>query len=215
MLQVSNVSKSFGDNLVFEKVSFTLNRGERVGLVGPNGCGKTTLLKIILGELEPDSGSAWLSPAEVRVGYLAQALEYEPGQTVGEVMKAAVAGLAEAEQRLEVLSARMATAQGEELQQLMASYDRALVAFEQLGGYGVQARSEMVLAGLELRDLDEDTPVEILWPGCSSLIPICSCWTSRPTTSTWKRWSGWRVSCRASAVRCSSCRTTGPSWTAR
>ena len=57
MLTVSNVSKSFGDNLIFEEVSFVLNAGDRVGLMGPNGCGKTTLLKIILGELPPDGGS--------------------------------------------------------------------------------------------------------------------------------------------------------------
>ena len=66
MLQVSNLSKSFGDNLIFEKVSFTVNRGQRVALIGPNGCGKTTLLKIILGQIRPDAGSAWLSPASVR-----------------------------------------------------------------------------------------------------------------------------------------------------
>ena len=65
MLQVSNVSKSFGDNLILDRVSFTVNPGERAGLIGANGCGKTTLLKIILGELQPDSGSAWLSPADL------------------------------------------------------------------------------------------------------------------------------------------------------
>lgn len=57
MLQVSNVSKSFSDNLVFERVSFTLNYDERVGLVDPSGFGKTTLLKTVLGELAPDTSS--------------------------------------------------------------------------------------------------------------------------------------------------------------
>jgi ATPase subunit of ABC transporter with duplicated ATPase domains len=108
VLQVSNASKSFGDNTLFERVSFTLNRGERVGLIGPNGCGKTTLFRIILGEIQPDTGSVRLSPGDVQAGYLAQALEYQPGQTVGHVMKDAIAGLAGAEQRLEDLSARMA-----------------------------------------------------------------------------------------------------------
>jgi len=101
MLQASNLSKAFGDNLIFEGVSFTLNRGERVGLVGPNGCGKTTLLQIILGALPADTGSAWCSPADVRIGYLAQALEYEPGMTVGHAVAAAIAGLTQAERRLE------------------------------------------------------------------------------------------------------------------
>ena len=74
MLQASNISKSFGDNLLFEKVSFAINPGERVGLIGPNGFGKTTLIKIILGEVRPDTGSARLSPADLRAAYLAQAL---------------------------------------------------------------------------------------------------------------------------------------------
>lgn len=165
MLSVSNVGKSFGDNLLFEKVSFTVNRGQCAGLVGPNGSGKTTLLKIILGEVAPDAGSAWLSPGDARTGYLAQALEYAPGETVGAVLKVAVAGLTEAERRLEVASAQMATATGDDLERLMIEYDAALEAFERLGGYRQQARGDAVLDGLELRYLDQDTPVDILSGG--------------------------------------------------
>jgi ATP-binding cassette subfamily F protein 3 len=165
MLQVSNLSKSFGDNLIFERVSFTLNRGERVGLVGPNGCGKTTLLQIILGELQPDTGSARCSPATVRFGYLAQALEYKAGQTVGQVTKAAIAGLMEAERRLERLSAQMATAQGQDLEQLLLEYDQALDACERLGAYDIEARTAAILDGLDLRDLDQQAPVDNLSGG--------------------------------------------------
>ena len=165
MLQVSNVSKSYGDNLLFEKVSFAINAGERVGLVGPNGCGKTTLLKIVMGQVRPDTGSARLSPASVQVGYLAQALEYEPGQIVGQVLRAAVAGLLEAEHRLERISVRMATVQGDALQHLMADYDRALDDLERLGGYGIESRSAAVLDSLDLGDLDQDRPVDILSGG--------------------------------------------------
>ncbi|HSJ56145.1 MAG TPA: ABC-F family ATP-binding cassette domain-containing protein [Anaerolineae bacterium] len=165
MLSVSNVAKSFGDNLLFEKVSFTVNRGECAGLVGPNGCGKTTLLKIILGEVKPDAGSVRLSPGDARAGYLAQALEYTAGQTVGDVLKAAVAGLAEAERRLERAAERMASASGNGLERLMAEYDAALEAFERLGGYRQQARGDEVLDGLELRHLDQETPVDILSGG--------------------------------------------------
>jgi ATP-binding cassette subfamily F protein 3 len=180
MLQVSNVSKSFGDNLIFERVSFTVNRGERVGLVGPNGCGKTTLLKIILGEIQPDTGSAGLSPAHVRVGYLAQALEYEPGQTVSQVMKAAIAGLSETERHLEGLSGRMATAHGKELQQLMAEYDQALEAFERLGGYRIESRTDAVLDGLDLRALDQETPVDILSGGQKTRLGLARLLLSGP-----------------------------------
>ncbi len=165
MLQVSNLSKSFGDNLIFERVSFTLNRGERVGLVGPNGCGKTTLLQIVLGELRPDTGSTSCSPASVRIGYLAQALEYEPGQTVGQVVKAAIAGLTQAERRLERLTAQMATAKGPELERLLAEYDRALDACERLGAYSVEARTAAILDGLDLHHLDQQAPVDNLSGG--------------------------------------------------
>ena len=180
MLQVSNVSKSFGDNLLFEKVSFTINPGERAGLIGPNGCGKTTLIKIILGEIHPDTGSARLSPADLRVAYLAQALEYEPGQTVGQMAKGAIAGLLEAEKRLETVSAQMATVLNEDLEQLMAEYDQALAAFERLGGYSIESRTSAVLGGLDLLDLDQDTPVDILSGGQKTRLGLARLLLSSP-----------------------------------
>ena len=165
MLQVSNVSKTFGDNLVLKKVSFSVGAGERVGLIGPNGCGKTTLLKIIAGELEPDMGSAWLAPTSLRVGYLAQALEYCAGQTVGQVLKEAMDGLAAAERELGQLAQAMAAAQGEALEQLLLDYDHALGAFERLGGYSAGARADAVLEGLGLQTIDQATLVDILSGG--------------------------------------------------
>ena len=99
MLQVSNIRKSFAGEVILDAISLTVNRGERVGLIGPNGCGKTTLLRIILGQEPPDSGSVRLGPGDVRIGYLAQALEYAPDATIDLIIKQAVAGLTNAEQR--------------------------------------------------------------------------------------------------------------------
>jgi ATP-binding cassette subfamily F protein 3 len=149
-------------------------------LVGPNGCGKTTLLKILLGEISPDTGSAWLSPASVRVGYLAQSLEHEPNQTVVQVIKAAIAGLGEAEERLERVSAALATAQGEELDRLLAAYDRALDEVERLGGYSVESRAEAILEGLGLRDLNQDTPMDTLSGGEKTRLGLARLLLSRP-----------------------------------
>jgi ATP-binding cassette subfamily F protein 3 len=165
MLQVSGVSKSFCGDLLFEQASFTLNAGERVGLVGPNGCGKTTLLRIIVGQIPPDGGSISFSPPGLPVGYLAQALEFARGETVGQVLTATVAGLAEAERSLEAITTKMATAEGEAVPQLLAEYDRALAAYERLGGYGAAAHGEEVLDGLGLGGLAIETPVEVLSGG--------------------------------------------------
>ena len=70
MLQVNNVHKAYGDDVLLESVTLIVNKGERMGLVGPNGCGKTTLLKIIVGQETPDQGSVSFTPPDLRIGYL-------------------------------------------------------------------------------------------------------------------------------------------------
>ena len=165
MLQVSNIRKSFAGEVILDAVSFTVNRGERVGLIGPNGCGKTTLLRIILGQEPPDSGSVRLGPGDVQVGYLAQALEYAPDATIDLIIKQAVAGLTNAEQRVQTLAAAMGQAVGAELDLILTAYDQALTEFERLGGYAIEARINAILDGLGLHALDQATPVQILSGG--------------------------------------------------
>ena len=180
MLHISNLSKSFGDNLILDRVSFVLNRGERLGLVGPNGSGKTTLLKIIQGEMEPDSGGARLSPAGVRVGYLAQALESAPGGTVDGALKSAFAALAGSERRLEALLQDMSAADGDRLASLLDAYAQELDAFERQGGYDFQARADAVLRGLGLQGLDGAAPVAHLSGGQKTRLGLARLLLSEP-----------------------------------
>jgi ATP-binding cassette subfamily F protein 3 len=165
MLQVNNLSKAYGDDVILEDVSFVVNPGQRVGLVGPNGCGKTTLLRVIVGQEQPHRGSVRFSPADVTVGYLAQALEFEPGATVGDVMRQAVGGLREAERQVKALARQMAIAQGDALAHLMDEYAEALARFEAAGGYQVSHEVDAVLAGLGLEAVDQATPVATLSGG--------------------------------------------------
>jgi ATP-binding cassette subfamily F protein 3 len=165
MLQVSNLSKTYGDDVILEDVSFVVNPGQRAGLVGPNGCGKTTLLRIIVGQEQPDRGSVRPSPADVTVGYLTQALEFQPEATVGDVMRQAIEGLREAQRQVKALAQQMAMAQGDELARLMDEYAEALARFEAAGGYGVSHEVDAVLAGLGLEAVDQATPVDTLSGG--------------------------------------------------
>ena len=82
MLQASNLTKSYPDKPLFEKANFVINAGDRVGLVGPNGCGKTTLLRLLIGAEQPDAGSVRRTVPNLRIGYLPQALTYAPDLTV-------------------------------------------------------------------------------------------------------------------------------------
>ena len=83
MLTANNITKSYGIETILKNVSFTLNAGERLGLVGPNGCGKTTLLRILTGQEKPDAGTVRMNPLYLRVGYLAQGFSFPPGETLG------------------------------------------------------------------------------------------------------------------------------------
>ena len=127
MLNVNNVYKAYGDEQILAGVSFDINRGDRLGLVGPNGCVKTTLLRIVVGDEEPDSGGVTITASGVHIGYLEQALTYADGATVGEVMLSQVN---EAEQEIERLAMDMSQATGERLEQLMADYAIALDRLE-------------------------------------------------------------------------------------
>ncbi len=166
MLSVSNVSKSFGDNLVLDSTDFILNAGDRVGLVGPNGCGKSTLLRIIVGEESPDTGSVHLSIPRSRLGYLPQALKHEPGATVGSTVSGSTYRTErEIADRLSDVAAQMTEATGTRLDNLECEYadlvDQLSDGARVLGDHEIMR----ILAGLGLNGLEPTTPVEHLSGG--------------------------------------------------
>ncbi len=182
MLAISGVSKQFPgtDEPVLTNITFTVNAGERVGLVGPNGCGKTTLLRIIQGELAPDSGSVQRIPASLRIGYLPQGLSVPDETPIEDVLFPTAAALRAAEAEVERLAEAMAAHPNGHLDGLIAEYGAALERLEHLTGQVNTGAHERILAGLSLDGLSLNTPVGTLSGGQKTRLGLAALLISQP-----------------------------------
>lgn len=116
LVSVNNLRKAFGVDEILTKVSFTIDRREKVALVGRNGTGKTTLLRILTGQYAPDNGSIHLSKG-AKIGYLKQESAVEGGRTVLQEAQAAYRNLLDLRERLAVLEAKLETASPDEIEE--------------------------------------------------------------------------------------------------
>jgi ATP-binding cassette subfamily F protein 3 len=181
MLHVFNISKSYGIEPVLADVSFVVNAGERVGLVGPNGCGKTTLLKIMAGLEETDRGSVRFDPPQLSVGYLAQALVFEEDETIRETLARATGEHRQAWREMQRYAELMANSAGSpDLPNLTEAYAEAEMRFEAAGGYELEARLEAVLTGLGLAEVPRELPVERLSGGQKTRLGLAGLLIQRP-----------------------------------
>ena len=161
LLTATDLTKSYGDRTVLAGVSLAVDPGHRTGLVGENGVGKSTLLRLLAGVEDPDSGVV-TRPADL--GYLHQEFPYGPTTTVGEVVEDALAGVREIERELEAAAAALAELSepgrsaarpssddgSAAVDALTAAYDLALARAEQSDVWGADARASRALAGLGL-----------------------------------------------------------------
>ena len=147
-ISVYNLVKSFeiGSN-VLDGLSFTVTAGERVAILGKNGCGKTTLFRILTGELDYDEGSVTLAPGK-RIGLISQIPVYPEGWTTEDVLRTAQIALDRAELRMREIEAQLEA--GVESEELLKEYDRLQSDFERLGGYEADAERNRVANGLEI-----------------------------------------------------------------
>jgi ATP-binding cassette, subfamily F, member 3 len=175
MLRVQELTKYYADAPILREVSFTLGPGERTGIVGPNGCGKTTLLRIIAGRESADSGTVWLEP-HTALGYMRQGLLHEGVATLGDVLGAGVVLTAQA--ALDQAGAAL-TADPTDPTRL-ASYEAAATAFDQAGGYEALDRVEQVLSGLGLPSFDPDQPIDTLSGGQKTRLALAALLLEQP-----------------------------------
>lgn len=159
-LNLSNVSKSFGERVLFSDVSLHLAGRARVALVGPNGAGKTTLIEIIAGEQDADTGNVTVGKDEV-VGYLKQEAIEMAGRTALQEVLTVAAHITSLEHRIRVLEADISEEEDEEeRERMLAEYGRLRERFEHLGGYTLEAEARSVLSGLGFRSSDMDRLTE-------------------------------------------------------
>ena len=164
ILQVKNLSHSYGGREIFENVSFRLLKGEHVALVGANGEGKSTFLAIITGKLTPDAGTVeWAG--RVKAGYLDQHAVLILGMTIRETLRTAFDDMVKAEQEMLAAYDKMAEATPEEMDKLMRDVGDIQDMLEAGSYYTIDARIEEVASGLGLRDIGLDRKVDELSGG--------------------------------------------------
>jgi len=150
MLNIHNLSVSFQGEYLFKEVSFRLGAGDRVGLIGKNGAGKSTMLKIISGEQEYDTGQI-AKDKELRIGFLKQDLEFEQGRTVIDEAHQAFAEIKQLEAKMEHINEQLATRtdyESDSYSQLIEDLSEVTHQYEIIGGYNYEGETEKVLQGL-------------------------------------------------------------------
>ena len=159
LLYADNVTKYYGADLVLDRVSLTIDERDRIGLIGANGTGKTTLCRLVLGQLQPDDGQIGLVRG-TSVGYLSQDPEFRPGETLWDAAIACFPRLLELENQLADLEERMADPGDEHLGDLVEGHEAARSEYERDGGYEYETRARVVLTGLGFLVDDFARPID-------------------------------------------------------
>lgn len=173
------VEKSFGALTVLRDVSLRLEWGQRIGLVGPNGCGKTTLLRIITGDIEPDRGQVRRART-VRCGYLKQEQMVEAGRTVYEEAEAAFASIRTMEARMRDLEHLISSSEQTNLESLMTEYGDLRDRFDAMGGYDSLRDIRKILLRIGFQESDLDRPTSQLSGGQKTRLALARLLLSGP-----------------------------------
>jgi ATP-binding cassette, subfamily F, member 3 len=176
---LNNIEKILGSRTLFEKLSFNIERGERVGLIGDNGAGKTTLFKMLTGEMTPDTGEV-LIPRGTKIGVLAQDPVFTPGHSLIDEAELAFEELHDLAHQLRDLEHDMGTVEGDDLDRVLKQYDDVTHQFEDAGGYAWRFKLEQALDGVGLSRGDWEKPVEALSGGQRARLALAKLLVAEP-----------------------------------
>jgi ATP-binding cassette, subfamily F, member 3 len=180
---INNLVRSFGGRTIFAGLSWTIQDREKIGLVGPNGVGKSTLLRTLAG-LEPADGGAVTLRRGARVAYLPQEYAGEPGRAVMDELLAAREDLAAIEARAAELEQRMGdpAVAGDmaALEQVLTEHERLMAQLDALGGATVRGRAEGLLRDLGLDEEQWGKPMGLLSGGQRKMVGLARCLLAEP-----------------------------------
>lgn len=147
----NNITKYYGANKIFENISIELKTNERVGLIGPNGCGKTTLMKILVGVEDYQEGNISFRKG-AKVGYLDQIFDCKPNTTVIEVLEEAFQNIWNIKRQMKKLEGQLKKLEGKDLDLAMKNYGSLMDKYELHGGYEVETNINKICQGLNITD---------------------------------------------------------------
>jgi ATP-binding cassette subfamily F protein 3 len=176
---LTNIERTFGQRVLFDKLNLNIYRGERIGLIGDNGAGKTSLFKALLGELSLDAGTAAVNKS-IKVGHLQQDPVFDPANTVLDEAELAFAELHALSHRLRNLEHEMAGLTGEALEKVLEKYQKAQHEFDLAGGYAWQHKLEGTLQGIGLEKETWQQKVTTLSGGQRSRLALAKLLIAQP-----------------------------------
>jgi ATP-binding cassette, subfamily F, member 3 len=181
LIQLVSLSKSFGDRVLLDAVSWQIDDRERVGLAGPNGAGKTTLLKMLAGLEEPDAGSI-VKPSGLTIGYLPQDGLSHSGRTLHEEASLAFKPLLDMRNEIATLEERLAddSVAESEHETMLSRYSELQEEFRRSEGYSIDLKVTTVLRGLGFTAADFDQPTETFSGGWQMRIALARLLLGRP-----------------------------------
>jgi ATP-binding cassette, subfamily F, member 3 len=158
MLTAHHIHKTYGIQPILRDISFNISNGERVGLIGPNGCGKTTIMRILAGIEQPDSGTVASTRPILRIGYLAQGMDFDPGATLQASLSLTPVSQAELEGVVASLAHALSANPNDSA--IQAQYDTAIAQLS-----ATHSSVSTILGSLGLADIPLDTPIKHLSGG--------------------------------------------------
>jgi ATPase subunit of ABC transporter with duplicated ATPase domains len=180
MIAFTRVNKQYGRQVLFVDASFQLNPGEKVGLVGPNGSGKTTVFRMIVGEETPDDGEVSV-PKKLTIGYFRQDVEEMAGRSVLDEVIAGSGRLGSLHHELEALQSAMGDPdRADEMDRILARFGEVQEEYEHLGGYALESQAREVLHGLGFDDAVIDGDVGALSGGWKMRVAMARVLLGRP-----------------------------------